>query len=397
MPTFQSIPIHPSVLNRFLHPTADNDDTEHQNQRYQQQIPRSSISTPRSLLIRDPHDLVEVFSRGDIRNEEDRFSILARMEHIRSQVAHAMIAKTRNGKRVRNHQSYHQRGSLVQGGSLSALHVWKLQQESLSTGPHVYSTGCRALDDLVAFPIEYFLCAPGFHYNVHSRESLGIPRGYVLQVSGTIGKTQLALQLAVQVIQQSKAEKGHRVRYCYSTAGHSGYSLAQRFSQLLGNSNQQICEDMTKKIEFQPIASVSQLVKTLAKLEEDWLLHASESPSSSVRWEEQQQQNETRKKGQVAMLVLDSLPFMLVERDDIGQQQTIERWLKRLARHHSMLIVTTGGFSNNNTSPDIHLQLRKLSPTTSSVRLIRHPARLANEKDSITVLHSCKFGMTTPE
>jgi hypothetical protein len=63
------------------------------------------------------------------------------------------------------------------------------------------------------------------------------------------------------------------------------------------------------------------------------------------------------------------------------------------------LIVTTGGgaSNNNNMNPDMHLHIQKVTSTTSSVRLIRHPAKLATENDFITLLHSSKFGMTTPE
>ena len=446
MPTFQSIPIHPSVRSRLLHPQQQqqqqqaNDDgsssSHHQNkiqqhqQQQQQQPIRSSVSIPRSLLTRDPNDLVDVFSRGDIRNEQQRAGILAQMEGIRSQVAHAMIAKTRNGKRCRalchqqdqqrnqQQQGYQDLNPLAQWGSMSALHAWNLQQEMLSknqNNPQIYSTGCRALDDLIAFPAEYFFSpddsdvAIPYNVDIDSGETKGLPRGYVLKLSGTTGKTQLALQLVAQIITQSSQLPGNdeRIRYCYSTAGHSGYSLAQRFFQLIENNNinnseQRISwKDIAKKIEFQPIATISQLTSTMAKLEEEWLQHISSSMSStSCRSDrEEQQRGGAREKGPVAMLVLDSLPMMLVEREDADRIQSLERWLKRMARHYSVLIVivTTGGGGSSSVAPDIHLQLQKLTSTTSSVQLMRHPAKSVTEKDCITLLHNSNFGMTTPE
>jgi hypothetical protein len=404
MPTFQSIPIHASVRSRLSETNSINDGDS-------QKLVRSGVSTPRSLLTRDPKDLVEVFSKGEIRNEQQRAGILAQMEGIRSEVAHSMIVKTRNGKRVLNHQkqqqhnNYHHQGGLIQGGSLSALQTWNLHQNTISTNPHVYSTGCRALDELIAFPIEYFS-----HYDpsiIYSEDSnrettMGLHRGYILQLSGATGKTQLALQLAAQVIQQSSSALNNddRVRYCYSTAGHSGSSLAQRFLELLGNggSERRLVEDVTKKIEFQPIATISQLITTLAKLEEEWMYHSSVSSSGSIR-QHQQQRSEIKEKGPVAMLVLDALPLMLVERESIDLSQSLERWLKRIARHHNVLIVTTGGGASNNNSmnPDIALHIQKLTSTTSYVRLIRHPSKISTENDVITLLHSSKFGMTTPE
>jgi len=333
--------------------------------------------------------LVLLFSRGEMSNEKQTADILTQMEGIRCQVAHSMIAKTRNGKRVLNHQQQnYQRATLVQGGSLSALQTWTIHQKILSTKPPVYSTGCRALDELIAFPNEYFSHNPGI------RETNGLHRGYVLQLTGISGKTQLALQLATQVVRLSAALNDDRVRYCYSTAGHSGCSLAQRFLQLLGNGNERLSGDLAKKIEFQPIATVSQLVSTLAKLEEEWLHHSKNLTLCSIR---KQQQSDLRKKGVVTLLVLDALPLMLIEREGIDVIQSLERCLRRLAQHHSVLIVTTGIGNSNNIAPDIHLHIQKLTSTTSSIRLIRHPAKFATEKDCITLLHSSKCGISTPE
>lgn len=378
MPTFQSIPIHSSVKSRLL---------------------ESYISTPRSLLTRDPKDLVQLFSRGEFGNDEEQKKILlGNMEKIRCQVAHEMIAKTQNGKRILNQRQNNQQPSMVQGGSLTAMQTWDLHQKSLSNmrRPQAFSTGCRALDELIGFPtdlIARYSC--NTNYNEDSTEIQGLRGGYVLQLTGTIGKTQLALQIASQVIRQSSMVNSCRIRYCFSTAGHSSCSLAHRFFQLQGNGSERLTEDDAKKIEFQPIAKLSQLVSTVAKIEEELLSFPNDASSNQTRVE--QEQSVCRYKNPVSVLILDTLPLMLVESDGIDRIRSLERRLKRLARHHMVLVVITGVGAINSLSPDIHLKIQKLTSTTSSVRLIRHPEKFVTENDCITLLHSSKFGLSSPE
>jgi hypothetical protein len=130
-------------------------------------------------------------------------------------------------------------------------------------------------------------------------------------------------------------------------------------------------EDAAKKIEFQPIATVSQLISTIAKLEEEWLQDAKANDNDDA-----DANANARRQGKVSMLVLDALPLMIAERENATKIQSLERWLKRLARHYSVLIVivtATGGgrggsssIYDNAMSPDIHLQLSKRTPTASS-------------------------------
>uniref|UniRef100_A0A7S4AR26 Uncharacterized protein n=2 Tax=Pseudo-nitzschia australis TaxID=44445 RepID=A0A7S4AR26_9STRA len=444
MPTFRSIPIPPSVRSRLLQPQqkrANHDNSgQHPNKTHQQpQLPnKSSVATPRSLLTRDPNDLIDLFSGGHGRNEQKMAGILT----LRSHVARAMISKTRNGKRLlcynredpqkRNRWERNQdqdlmdQFPLIPGGSMSLLHAWDLQQEMNSKNQkrfEIFSTGCRALDNLLAFPAEYFfssddgVAGSAISHNVDTDfgEVKGIPRGYVLRLSGTTGKTQLALQFVAKAITQSSQRSpgwNKRIRYCHSTAGHSGCSLAQRLFQLIeniniGNDDHRVREDTTKKIEFQPIATVSQLISTIAKLEEEWLQRtASEQQQPQGK---QQLRGGSTEKGPVAMLVLDALPWMLVEREEAERIQALNRWLKRIARHYHVWIIivtpTVGGrpssklssLYGNTMSPDIHLRLQKQTSTRSSLQLMRHPAKAVTEQDCITLLHNSKFGITTPE
>ena len=285
---------------------------------------------------------------------------------------------------------------------MSVLHAWRSQCEVRrfdGNEPQVFSTGCSDLDDLITFPAEYFFAPNGdqgvTNPDFISGEVKGIPRGNVLKLSGTSGKTQFSLQLVSQALLQSSRQSTtggqNRVRYCYSTAGHSGHSLAQRLFQLIeknsGRGEKRMLKEAAKKIEFQSIATVSQLTCTIASLEQEWLEQASHNTSDGSG------------KGPVSMLVLDALPLMLAESEDATKIQSLERWLKRLARHFSVLIVivtTTGGgggsssIYDNAMSSDIHLQLQQRTPTAVSVQLIRHPARPVTKNDCITYSpHRC--------
>ena len=103
MPTFQSIPIHPSLRSRLQGDDVCENDSRPQAPRQPQnpqRLAKSGVSIPRSLLTRDLKDLVETVSKGECKNESQKAEIAAQMESIRFQVACKMISKTRNGKRL---------------------------------------------------------------------------------------------------------------------------------------------------------------------------------------------------------------------------------------------------------------------------------------------------------
>eukprot|EP00536_Pseudo-nitzschia_multiseries_P001170 jgi/Psemu1/2696/gm1.2696_g len=568
MPTFHSIPIHPLLRDRLLQPQqqqqqqqqhhaiGDSDGHQqqlhhHQQQQQQQQQQKqqplkSNVAIPRSLLTRDPKDLVDIFAASGptrSRNRNDHEQRMASILALRSQVALAMISKTRNGTRLLRWQQQQQQQQqqrqqrarrrvrvrererqengnreppppLVAGGSVSLLEAWGMQQEAAAAAAagtktpgrlEILSTGCRDLDELVAFPAEYSFsfsfsdgygevdlrdgnlpepepgssaCAVPVPENAETNTNTnmdstgggdtvgGLPRGYVLKLSGTTGKTQLALRFAARAATQSlmlasssrrrssqqqegcERRERIRIRYCYSTAGHSGQSLAQRvfhhiettLQQYQNNNNNNnnnaegrahghgrcgvSSNDVAKSIEFQPIASLAQLVTTIAKLEQEWLKHATTSelqcgegeqepspPPPPPQGEGAQRQRGPGRTGPVSMLVLDALPWMMIEREESERIRSLHRWLKRLARHYSVWIVVVtstgdGGGSSSSTSAsslyhhampsDIQLRLQKQSPTQSSLRLMRHPAKAVTEQDCITILHNSGDGITTP-
>lgn len=398
MPTFQSVSLHPAVQSRLLHPhpqSAENDTgdlLQRQPQNGQQAPLSSGVATPRALLTRSTQELVSIFSRGEVRDQQQRNDLSIQMEGIRNRVSLSMIAKTHSGRHISQQQKEQQQvptdtrvgdcnsRPLVLGGTLTALQLWRRQRQqlepvSLQGGLHRFSTGCRALDDLIAFPPEYTL-------DDGDDVGGGLPRGYVVQISGAAWKTQLALQCAAQVALLSHHSES--VRYCFSTAGHSGYSLAQRYVQFLERPAADGGGEVRGgQVQFQPIATVLDFVKSLSALEEDWL-----------RYEEQDEKLEA---APPVVLVLDSFATMTAGEEDIHRIQSLERWLKRLARQHSILVVCTGGGGSNSESADIQLEIQQATPTTCSIRLVRHPAKLVTEKDRTPLLHMTKFGMTTPE
>ncbi len=402
MPTFHSIPIHPSVRSRLVGSEPQDDGggdsgsrprESRQQQNPQKQPARSGVSIPRSLLTRDLNDLVELVSKGNVPNEEQRAGISEQIESLRFQVACRMISKTRNGKRLSTykHHGRKRQRPMIRGGSISALDAWRSEcdmYQKKENQPQIFSTGNSDLDKLVAFPIEYAVDPssggePSFssEKDFVSGEVRGIPRGHILKLSGAQGKTQLALQLASQaLIQFSGQATPNRIRYCYSTAGHSGHSLAQRLFQLLDKTvgDKRTLKEAAKKMEFQPVSTVPQLTSALAKLEQEFL-EASHNTD-----------DDAKRQKTVSMLILDALPLMLMERENATKIESLERWLKRLARHYSVLVVivttTTGGSSSiydSAMSPDIHLQLQRKTPTSVSIQLMRHPSKPVTKNDFI--------------
>ena len=396
MPTFQSIPIHPSLRSRLQGDDVCENDSRPQAPRQPQnpqRLAKSGVSIPRSLLTRDLKDLVETVSRGECKNESQKAEIAAQMESIRFQVACKMISKTRNGKRLASLEENEKENDgrrkrqkpLIPRGSMSVFEAWRSQskmQRNKDNQLQAFSTGIGDLDDLIAFPAEYCFGTNGFQLSTVdfvSDQVKGIPLGYVLKLSGATGKTQLCLQLASQYLLQSKVG---RIRYCYSTAGHAGHPLAQRFFQLVettvGRSEKKVLKEAAKRIEFQPIATVSQLTATVASLEREWM-------------EAYRNAGDEGGKGKVSVLVLDALPLMMPEGEDFTKIQSLQRWLKRLARQYSVMVIigTTGAAGrsssiyDNAMSPDIHIQLQQKTSTTISIQLLRHPARPVTKNDCI--------------
>jgi KaiC/GvpD/RAD55 family RecA-like ATPase len=424
MPTFQSIPLHPSVASILLHSEqsgnpVDNDSRHHPSQKHQQQQQppppppnfstnqppaAASVETPRALLTRDPQALVELFLQGKIQNEQRRAELLEQMEGIRHQVSMEMCRQTCTGRHILQQQQHNQsisKHQILEGASMCALQLRNLQKEkvSLTKTPYSLSTGCRALDELIAFPEEFEYASRtdqqsgrrpwnitateefGDETGTGAHERGGLPRGFVLALTGTTGKTQLCLQLAAQTCIQT----GQRVQYCYSTAGHAGYSLAKRLKTLVDAPSKSVRNERMSRIDLVPIADSTQLMVVLAELEDQWI-------------QQHPRQNENAK--DVAMLILDSLPLMLTDKEESDYSMGyLMRWLKRMSRQYAVWIVVTGMVPTSAVpldEADMELELFPgASSSLTNLRLVHHTAKLVTRKDQIALLNTNQFGMTT--
>jgi hypothetical protein len=530
MPTFQSVSLDPTVRelftgrsraltttssNKSSKDTADDDnnsstnDTSYtsgqqqdlqlqENHRYHQQKLTSGgriagISTPRSMLTRAPHDLVEVFLRSQkdlssrnnkIAGEEDYDNssktnnstpsrkrdrtdegntsgesndtthqrlesvLLDHMEGIRNQVAHKMIQRTRTGTLFHLHSTLDTDFDvLIPGATYCPLDVWKnyscQSADNMTHMDRVICTGCEALDRLLSFPIEAADVSSSATQKFGRR--LGLPLGYVLQISGTSsgkrvtkGKTQLALQFAARTIKNSMrketfpddqqrqheqqagvpavSNKNHipffKVRYCFSAGGHAGHNLAKRFLELVSDNEFQgrsshhhhgrkksshAIPAGGDQIEFQSISQLSQLTATLAVLEEDWVetlkcMHSNKEAEEGNA----HHRSHLSRMDRPSLLIVDGLQSIPPEQDET-QYFAIERRLKRIARQYSIGVIVVGGGIGRDSMDvaDCHLNLSEESLTKTKVQLLRHPVKLVTEKDCISLLHNSKYGMST--
>jgi serine kinase of HPr protein (carbohydrate metabolism regulator) len=249
----------------------------------------------------------------------------------------------------------------------------------------------------------------------------GLPCGHVLLLTGntTAGKTQLCLQLAAQamrMVQKNNVDEDHhddfnaiRVRYCYSTAGHAGRGLALRFQQLLRNDmlsrrtkqNRSKIKETLKRIEFVPISTTYHLFQILAQLEHEWQLLQQQQDHNQI--DHHHHHHKKNQKEVIRMLILDSLPPMLIDRDKTGSWNYVELWLKRLARQYSVWIIVTSATTavgssfkvttsttkflkrTTATAFDIHLHLQQQQSqsekTGLAVQLLRHSSKLVTNKN----------------
>jgi hypothetical protein len=378
MPTFQSIPLHPILKKRLLEPP--NPDGV-------------SITTPQALLSRPPQALADQLminnkSSSSTGNKISEAAILSQIDTLRSQVAQAMMAQTKTGmyrlqqqqfyddNNTSNNKQYRTTRPLILGATSRASHA--LGQEQQQRG-HInfISTGCRALDQLISLPPEY-------HNNSHLSNSdsvsIGLPRGHVLCITGPSGsgKSQLCLQLAVQACNVdlwNRQQGSCHVRYCFSRAGHSGNALAQRYSELLKNQPH-FSNRNSKNIKFQTIRTTTQLIMTLAALEEE-LLHDTETVHHPP-----------------CMLIIDSLSSLEVVQDEM-QLVRIWKCLKRLSRQYSFWVVLVMSQTNSFMSrPDFHIALLKHEKGNNAAvlaTLLGHTSR--PDQPTISLLHT-PSGMT---
>jgi archaellum biogenesis ATPase FlaH len=389
MPTFQSIPLHPVLRQRLLQPPEQEPATTNNVGNATPSCASSmAIGTPQALLSRSPHQILQLLQP---QNSEEivQTAGIAHVDSLRHQVAQAMMTKTHTGKhnqRINKALSqqeeatnYTQPSFLAgYGAACSVLELCRYQQQQQSTVS--LTTGCQALDQLLSFPKELKLDVGELSHDSSSLSNFTghslIPMGHVLQVSGHAGtgKTQLVLQLALQMAQQ-----GCQVHYLVSSAGHSIPLLASRLAQLAaGCSDSSTVESILSQISVQSIRSTQELVVALSRIQQRLEDENTESPQ---------------------LIIVDSYSAMLVDADS-NMTTRIETWMKQLAHLYNITVCATMNHTTtNNNHFDIHVGLEASSTSTSSIRatLLEHPAKLLIFENLPTLeLFLTPLGMTSP-
>lgn len=352
MPSLRSIGVHPQLEEKLaaLEP---------------------SIDTPQALLSRDPTSLAHALKVP-----------LRIIDSVRSAVADALIASTRDGKRSLRVSAIIQEDDEVEGkrpmlvGSISALDYIVYQQDTCTA--HPISSGSERLDKLLG--IDDF--------------NPGLAFGNVTELTGTpsSGKTQVALALAAQ-----HAHRGGKVFYLASGFGHGTIvPLARRLSHY---TNKEDYHHVLSNVSFTPITNGYQALALLLQLEEDHLIV-----------------NDSNREG--FLVILDSASGILAgdlyasgDGDAgliIARQVALQ--LKKMVRNYNVAVLVTNGTVSGDKGnkaalgqvwrvADIQLWLEVIETfdETAPFKMIRgsiekHPYRAWHRKETNQM---AEFGITT--
>jgi KaiC/GvpD/RAD55 family RecA-like ATPase len=383
MPTFQSIPLHPVLRLRLLQtPEQEPATTNNVGNSTSSCASSMAIGTPQALLSRSPHQILQLLQQQNSEESAQTTAGMAHIDSLRHQVAQAMMTKTHTGKhnqRIHKTATNSTQPSFVagNGAACSVLELCRYQQQQQSTLS--LTTGCQALDQLLSFPKELNMDVRELSDDSSSLSNVTghswIPMGHVLQVSGHAGtgKTQLVLQLALQMAQQ-----GCQVHYLASSAGHSIPLLASRLVQLAaGCSDSSTVDSILSQISFQSIRSTQELVVALSRIQQRLEDENTDSP---------------------LLIIVDSLSAMLVDADS-NMMTRIETWIKQLAHLYNTTVCATMNHNTTTNTFDIHVGLEASPTSTSSIRaaLLEHPAKLVISENPPTLeLVLTPLGMTSP-
>lgn len=345
MPTFASIGVHPQLRETLAKV-------------------KPPIETPQALLSRDPLGLAQAVHVPINQIMELRSAIAdalvskeihgRRALHIKATLEHYPAATSRVDSTVDEGESGFDNDGKLQLqqhddslilGSVSALDLGLY--ESLCFDRHrALSTGSNRLDELLSPPAEFTNTAVVHplkkqQQTVSSGEDsskIGMPFGYVTQVTGppACGKTQLALM--VSALHASK-EPGPSVFYLASGVGHATLILARRmnhFCQRTKNANP------INGVNFFNVSNGYEALSALSEIE-------AKIQQRSVS--QQKQGTGLSLLHPRVLIVFDSasgcLSGDLYSAGDGGAGVSLARevaWtLKRLARQHGAAVLVTNG------------------------------------------------------
>jgi hypothetical protein len=337
MPTFQSIGIHPDLRTRLVTVPKVTGATAAKPQ---------LVETPQALLSRTPAALrildKDYDDAGD-QNYVTRPIPLQQVRKLRQEVASALIAHSRNGKRLKRiRDSVSSQRSSLSGedtqqwtipGTLSALELCRYEASSKRPGRQLSAlqTGCSSLDQLVALPAEHCSVSTKLEGSSSSALPAGIPLGYVTQIAGppASGKTQLALQLAAT----------NSVRMWYLCSHGSLRCAAERLAQLSCGTQQPVLDRTvmtTVTDEYQVLARLAQFEDFLLQRQQDDDPRTGSDDPSSI------------------LLVLDSCSGCLASADsDDAVLLRVAATIKRLTRQYGVAaVLINGSVSNRNRKED---------------------------------------------
>ena len=432
MPTFQSIGIHPELRHRLVTESLQDGAAIRINAssttgsmgpaRASSLATTTIVETPQALLSRNPASL-RLLDRSSAAATSKPIA-LAQVRKLREEVARAMIAHSRTGKRLRSFREEEEEAAaaayndddidqdkhrieqhlddfaprsrkLLKSneifGAISALRLLESQKRRQSSGNSFFasadsiSTGCSALDQLLALPVEFNYLSTSLTLTIPlpgpEKRSGGVPFGYVTQFSGppSSGKTQMALQLIANFLVASHAPPNcscccRRRNVWYLSSDASLHSYARRLDQLIkakhsvtGNepattSNQPDSRlfRLLEQVCMVSVLNEFQLLSALAEVEAD-LDHQNESPhrknkgprldtNNDLVDKERDQDNSSprsavdRKRCCACLLVLDSASGCLLSAESDDRSLRVAMILKRLARQHcDLAIVVTNG------------------------------------------------------
>jgi KaiC/GvpD/RAD55 family RecA-like ATPase len=434
MPTFRSIGIHPELRTRLVTESSLPEEDGRVQQRPQ------PVETPQALLSRNPTQL-RLLDRDTGTSKP--ISML-QVRKLRDEVAHALISQSRSGKRVKRLRQVVQehfvdgddegRGiedvgdksrvcepTLAIEGFASVLDLVRYEalqhsKDDANTMPHhQLSTGCQALDTMLALPPEYTTIST--HMSMHessiptSMPLAGIPFGYVTQLSGgpASGKTQVALQIA--------ARQALTASTWYLCSSASAASYAKRLDQLVRGNPAGCSPGVLDRTLFRTVTDEYKVLSALADLEAVMLHQEDSTTADTTNQDTCDISIHLPCQEKPTLLIIDSVSGCLSpENDDVMTKVALT--LKRLARQNGLAVVVTNGTvsdrSDSSTrsnkaalgrawksAADIHVWLESLvvaAPTgveeniVVQARLDQHPAKRCFAKDDDPVV--CTFRIT---